>query len=44
MTHKEELKELIAQMDEKQFEWFTSQMLLLLSEEAAESVPQIDCQ
>lgn len=44
MTNKEELKELIAQMDEKQFECFTSQMLLLLSGEAAESVPLIDCQ
>lgn len=35
MTYKEELKELISKMDEEQFEWFTSQMLLLLSEEAA---------
>lgn len=44
MTPKEELKYMIEKMNEQQFEWFTSQMLLLLSEEASGSVPPTDSQ
>lgn len=34
MTAKEELKKLVANMNDEQFKWFVDQMQLLLSEEA----------
>lgn len=34
MTPKEELKQLVANMNDEQFKWFVDQMRLLLSEQA----------
>ena len=33
MTPKEELKKLVANMNDKQFEWFVAQVRIVLSEE-----------